>query len=189
MFTVYCFLSHPLFYCPNLPPVSADLKYNLGRQYYSAGIIGEAINPLYQAVNLAPDEPVFRNELAETLSAAAVSIWTDGKKDQAVKVKNEAVANFKIVSNQSKHNLTFMRTQAQMEFIMREIDPSLTGESLEIAQKTIDLSPTDPRGYYLLGRMYEELGEKTKAKELYRKTVELKPDYEEAKTFIRHVVF
>ena len=57
-----------------------------------------------------------------------------------------------------------MRTQAQMEFIMREIDPSLTGESLEIAQKTIDLSPTDPRGYYLLGRMYEELGEKQKLK-------------------------
>ena len=38
---------------------SADLKYNLGRQYYSAGIIGEAINPLYQAVNLVPKRASF----------------------------------------------------------------------------------------------------------------------------------
>ena len=65
---VYCLLfSWPSFY--SIVQISrlysADLKYNLGRQYYSAGIIGEAINPLYQAVNLVPGEPVFRNELAE----------------------------------------------------------------------------------------------------------------------------
>lgn len=159
----------------------ADLNYNRGRQFYSAGVVGEAINPLYRAVELAPNEPVFRNELAEALSAAAISIWADGDKNQAVKIKNEAVTNFKIASGQSKFNLTFMRTQAQMEFLMREIDPSLTDESLKLAKKTIDLSPTDPRGYYLLGRMYEELGEKTKAKDLYLEAVKLKPDYGEAK--------
>jgi O-antigen ligase len=160
---------------------SADLNYNLGRQYYSAGIVGEAIKPLYQAVNLAPNEPVFRNELAEGLSAAAISVWADGNKDQAEKIKSEAVNNFKIASGQSKFNLTFIRTQAQMEFLMREIDPDLTAESLALAQKAIDLSPTDPRGYYLLGRMYEEIGEESKAKELYGRALELKPDYEEAK--------
>jgi Flp pilus assembly protein TadD len=67
-----------------------------------------------------------------------------------------------------------------MEFLMRKIDPDLTGEALILAKKAIDLSPTDPRGYYLLGRMYGELGEKLKAQEFYRQALELKPDYGEA---------
>ncbi|MBI5356064.1 O-antigen ligase family protein [Candidatus Collierbacteria bacterium] len=162
----------------------ADLKYNLGRQYYSAGYISESLEQFSQSVNLVPSEPVFRNELAESLSAIAISVWADGNKDQAEKIKAEAVDNFKTVSNQSEFNLTFLRTRAQMEFLMREIDPSLTEESLKLAQKAIDLSPTDPRGYYLLGRMYDEIGEKSKAQELYRQTLELKSDYEEARKAI-----
>ena len=63
---------------------------------------------------------------------------------------------------------------------MREIDPSLIGESLELAQKAIDLSPTDPRGYYLLGRMYEELGEKIKSSRFI-------PESHRAKTGLREV--
>jgi Flp pilus assembly protein TadD len=158
----------------------ADLKYNRGRQLAGAGYAAEALQPLSQAVDLAPNEPVFRNELAETLSVAAISVWADSDQDQAIKAKNEAVVNFSAISNQSKSNLTFVRTRAQMEFLMREIDPELTDESLKLTQKAIDLSPTDPRGYYLLGRMYQELGDKIQAEKLYRQALELKPDYEEA---------
>ncbi|MBI2309341.1 O-antigen ligase family protein [Candidatus Collierbacteria bacterium] len=158
----------------------ADLKYNLGRQYYSAGYIPEALEPLSQAVNLAPNEPVFRNELAESLAVAAISAWANNNETRAVEIKNEAVKNFKVVSAQSKYNLTFIRTQTQMEFLMKEIDPNLTDEALKLAQKAVDLSPTDPRGYYLLGRMYGELNDKSKAENLYRQALELKPDYAEA---------
>ncbi len=158
----------------------ADLKYNLGRQFYSARYISESLESLSQAVNLSPNEPVFRNELAEILSVAAVSVWGSGDETRAVEIKNNAVENFKIVSRQSKFNLTFVRTRAQMEFLMREIDPDLTDEALKLSKQAIDLSPTDPRGYYLLGRMHAELNDKSTAENLYRRALELKPDYEEA---------
>jgi len=162
----------------------ADLKYNLGRQFYSAGYIEEAVEPLTRAVNLVPNEPVFRNELAEALSIAAISVLANGDQNQAIEIKNNAVENFKAVAAESKFNLAFTRTQAQMKFLMREIDPDLTDEALKLAQKAIDLSPTDPRGYYLLGRMYGELDDKFTAENLYRRALELKPDYEEAKKAI-----
>jgi len=159
---------------------SADLKYNLGRQFYSAGYVSESLEPLSQAVNLVPNEPVFRNELAEILSVTAISAWGTGDEIRAIGIKNNAVENFKIVSEQSKLNLAFIKTQAQMEFLMREIDQKLTNEALILAQKAIYLSPTDPKGYYLLGRMYEELDDKSKAEKFYRRALELKPDYGEA---------
>jgi len=172
----------------------ADLKYNLGRQFYSAGYAAETLEPLSQAVNLVPNESVFRNELAEAQATVAISLSTvrdpstsspsSVAQDDIEPLKKAALVNFKIVSGQSKYNLTFLRTQAQMEFLMREIDPELTNEALALAQKAIYLSPTDPRGYYLLGRMYGELDDKSKAEKFYRQALELKPDYEEARNAI-----
>lgn len=167
----------------------ADLNYNLGRQFYSAGYAAEALEPLSQAVNLAPNEPVFRNELAEIQAMLAISLSAQDPssltpQDDIEPLKEAALVNFRIVSGQSKYNLTFTRTQAQMEFLMRKIDPDLTGEALLLAQKAIDLSPTDPRGYYLLGRMYGELDDKIRAEKLYRQALELKPDYGEARKML-----
>lgn len=154
----------------------ADLGYNKGRQYADAGYIEEALPILTNVVQLMPNEPVFREELAEAQAVKGLS--TPGEDNLYGKL---AVDNFEIVRRQNPWQVPFLRSQGKYLFALGETDNSLYERGVELILQSIKLAPTDPRGYYQLGLFYEELGEKDKAKDNYRKAWELKPDWAEVK--------
>ena len=54
--------------------------------------------------------------------------------------------------------------------------------ALLIFQEGVKISPEDPSRYFMLGSCYRSMGDITKAKEMYRKSLELNPSYSPAQS-------
>ncbi len=67
----------------------------------------------------------------------------------------------------------------------------LAGDGLAAAvgpiRRGIDLAPQDPSGYWFLAEVYRLAGEAERAREFYRKVLELKPDHEGAKKRLKEL--
>ncbi len=162
----------------------ADLDYNRGRMYADAGYVEEAMEPLMRAVNLVPEEPVFRAELAATEAALAALMSSETYKGPApprrgrafseitLDLKNDSLSNFEIVRKQSPYNLGFLRSQAKAMFILGD-----SRQALQLMKLAMEMAPTDPKLPYSLGMMLSKMGQDEEAAVYYNKAVELKPDY------------
>jgi len=180
----------------------ADLEYNRGRAYADAGYTEEAMKPLMRAVNLAPEEPVFRAELGEVEAAlvATLDVQRPGlaAADQALsetitQLKKDSLVNFGFVRRQSPENLGFVRTEAKVIFLLGNCnfdrsagsldsarDDTLCQQALQLMKLAMEMAPTDPKLPYSLGMMLTKMGQSEETAVYYNKAVELKPDYQEA---------
>jgi tetratricopeptide (TPR) repeat protein len=175
----------------------ADLSYNRARQLTNAGYYAEAIGPAQRAVDLAPEEPTFRSELAETQGVLAVSLASSDVEGPAssdvegltttIALKDASFMNFAIVGRQSPANVSFLRTRARVTYALGALDPTLSESGIDLMKRVTSVAPTDPKPFYTLGTMLEETGKTEEAKASYRRALDLKPDYGEAKKALEGV--
>jgi tetratricopeptide (TPR) repeat protein len=61
-------------------------------------------------------------------------------------------------------------------------------EAVKIWERALKLSPNDSQIYYNMGIAYESLNQLDKAKECFKKTVEIEPENQQAKQHLEKIV-
>lgn len=158
----------------------ADITYAQGGKANDQGEVGKAYNYLSDAVNLNPNEPLYRSDLGYTAAAAAVAL---AGKDSSLsaKLKDEAISETKQVLTQNPRNVSFYRTAIRTYYLLSELDQSYSQKTLELIDQTITMAPTDPKLPYHKSVILNDLGKSSEALELLNKTLQMKPDYRDAR--------
>ena len=150
----------------------ADYLYNLGKNQAKAKRLQEGWLNLNRAVALSPNEPVFRNDLAETEAQLALTY---------PKFIDQTVKNADLVIRQNPVNLNFYRSRIKIFLTLAALDSNYYNQALEAFDQAMTLAPTDAKLTYNLGLVYNQLGQTGLSEQLLVKTIALKENYEAAR--------
>ncbi len=174
----------------------ADLKYNKGRSFSSAGYLASAIPLLENSTNLYPQEPTFRSELSKAYSQAALSIHQQlaslpasqaaqleaSAQSQINQYTRLATNNIDTTLKQNSQHLNFYKAKAQVFITLAQINPDYYSKAIDTLLRAHQKAPTDPKLVYNLGLLYQNTQKTQQALTSYQKTLELKPDYTPTRT-------
>jgi len=160
----------------------ADVLYARGNRLNKQGVYDQAFNTLQRAVSLNSSEPLYHDELAWSSASLAVL----AAEQEEIEASNQLVQISLSESDKalkiSPRHLNFLRTRAKIYYRLYSLDPSFLQPALQILLRASELAPTDAKIFYNLGLVYYQLGQKQEAVETLQKTLNLKPNYQEAKT-------
>jgi len=162
----------------------ADRIFNLGRNYLSSNQISTGYEASLKAVKLSPNEPLFRNQLAEATAKMAV-LYHQSEATGSSKIRdqliNEAIKESNQVLAQNQVSLNFHKSKIKIYLLFATIDKKYYQNALEALLIAIDLAPSDAKLYYNLGLLYSQIGQTGLAEQTLVKTIELKQNYEAAR--------
>jgi len=164
----------------------ADRIFNLGRNYLKSNQITSAYQYLQKSVEMSPNEPLFRSYYSE--AAAQLAVFYHQQVDQIPEVldmrdqiMHEAIANSDIVIDQNSVHLNYWKSRAKIFFFLTEINPQYQQNALEALQTSIKIAPTNPKLYYNLALLQNQMNQLQLAQQTLEQTIELKPGYEAAR--------
>jgi len=174
----------------------ADLNYNKGKNYYSANFIESALLLLEKAHQLKPNEALFTIQLAEAQAQAAAALFNNLQQipaSQSAETKaqyelvqknfqTQALENIDLAIIQNPYHTNIYKTKTKAELFLGLIDPKYNKQALNTMLKLHTLAPTDSKILFNIGVIYEDLNDKDNARKAYEKALELKPDYDAAKS-------
>ena len=155
LISISCSLALLLFY--------SSVRYWLADYYYAQGDIPKA-------VSLAPNEPLYRLELAQTYGSLGNTALA------------EEELNF--VLKTSPRNIKLLKMTASAYGDLGETDQKNYQKEQEVLKLIITLAPTDPQPVYNLALSYAKSGNRKETIKLLRKVLNLKPDYEKARELL-----
>lgn len=179
----------------------ADINYNQGKSYAAAQYLLQSLPYLERSVSLYPGEPVFRAELAQAQAQTAVALDAQIK-SASVPNQNQATPSAAVIRqaesqrdnyavqakdnivkalDDNPYNLNTYKTKAKVEIYLGSLDPQYYQSALSTLAKANELAPTDPKIVYNIGLLYDHLKKPALAETAYRKTLELKPNYDQAR--------
>jgi putative inorganic carbon (hco3(-)) transporter len=157
------------------------------------------------AVSLRPAEPVYQNDLSETLSVLAFAEYESGEATASARLARQAMDYSAQALSISPFNVSFWKTRTRLFYNLSPLDPSFLQEALTSIQTARRLAPTDPKVIYneaiLLGELNRDdeaiatLGEAIKLKSNYRDAAyalavfyEGKKDNEQRDEWLRYIL-
>lgn len=156
---------------------AADIYYAKATKSLSRKNYAESEYFFNKALGLN-NEPLYWAHFSSASSAKALDEFLSGI-DYQESAANAEYASEKAFS-QSPRNIKILQIISNSYADMSQIDGEYLLKSIEILERMIDLSPTDPRNYYVLALSYARTGNFEKAIEHLKKACLLKPDYEKA---------
>lgn len=140
----------------------------------------EAYSPISLAVNLNPDEPVYRDEKAGIASALAAQALENSEGTTAATLTQEALNESTRALTISPQNVNFWKTRTRVLYLLSTADPAFTDAALQAIMVAAELAPTDAKIAYNVAVLLGRAGKNTEAIEMLKKTIALKPDYRDA---------
>lgn len=159
----------------------ADKLFALGKQYNQAGQILTAIQYFTEALDLAPNEALYYDELSTTYSRAAVALAEQGEATQSAQVAHAAIQNSNKALELNSRHLNFYKTRARVFITLAQLDPELLQEAHTTLAAAIALSPTEAKLYYNRGIVEISMGQVDRGIATLEETVQMKTDYEAAR--------
>ncbi len=167
----------------------ADKNYNLGKNLDLAGEYVPAFSFLSAAVNFNSGEPTFHEELAFNQAVLAAAFFAKDSTESANLLAKQAVANSDLTINTSPKALPFWKGRIRVFYTLSLLDKKYLNQALAAVQKAVELAPTDAKMHYNLGLILAKTGQKEAAKKAFIETLQLKPDYSDAKLALEGVAF
>ncbi len=159
---------------------NADKKYALGYNLNKAGEYVQAYTPLNEAVQMLPNEDLYKDELSINMATLAILLSEQGEATQAAQFANQAKALSDEVVSKHPNNVVFLKTRARVAFALAQLDPqyiSLATQTLHDAQK---LAPTDAKLSYNLALFYNQVNDYDNTVKYLDEATKLKPNYLDA---------
>jgi O-antigen ligase len=165
----------------------ADYLYQTGTRNSQTKIYKDAISSLQSAINYSPEEPIYHNQLAKTLTEITLSLATTNEATEAGKIIPYITDESSTALNLSPRNLNIRQSRINIYLQLANLDARFLEEIIPFIKETINLSPTDPKLLVFLGKAYANMGEFNLSEEAFKKALLLKPDYKEAQKDIEIV--
>lgn len=161
----------------------ADTHYSKANQLLSNGQPQTAFLEARQAVSLSPNEPTFKDILAQTASSLAVLAQRQDEATLSAELASLASQESTLATTISPYSLQFWTSRAFIFSSLAEADPQNATQNLNLAldamTKATTLAPTHPKMFYNQALVYIKLGQIDKAKEALNKAISLKSDYKD----------
>jgi tetratricopeptide (TPR) repeat protein len=164
----------------------ADTLFKLGSSYSDSGNAGRGYNLLVEAVRLNPNEPLYLSDLGYAAASASLSLSSEDATTSS-QLKDDAQFFTDASLKLSPYNVSLWRTAIRTYYILTLLDPSFKDKTLEVADQTIALAPTDPKPYSNKALILSQLEENDKAIETLLKALELKPNYRDARLSLAQI--
>lgn len=159
----------------------ADYFYSMGKAYNGTKQIGTAIKYLNDAISLEPGQALYHNELATAYSSTALGYNQQKDASSAAKFAELAISESQKAVSLSPANLNLKRTQFGIYVMMSTLNQNYLLNARAVLIDAIKSAPTDAKLYYNLGLTYARTGMMDLALSTLKTTVELKPNYREAR--------
>ncbi len=165
---------------------SADIKYASGSNALKGYQITQdpqylvtAYQGYYDAFQSNPGEPTLASDLS--LSAAYLALAMRNEPATAGQLASQSLSLSQLAILVSPKHPNYYKNLTRSLILLSELDDSY----LDTAKKTMlaaaNISPTDPRIPYYLGIILQAQGATPEAKLYFQKSLDLKPDFSEAK--------
>lgn len=142
--------------------------YAISRYWYADTLYAKGTRQsILKAISISPNEPLYHLKLAQihTDSKEAIPAIIEAKKAEAL----------------SLSNINIKRQIFTIYLKLSLIDPKYLVNAIETLEQAIQMAPTDAKLFYNLGLTYERIGDREKATEAVQKSIEMKPNYKEAR--------
>lgn len=161
----------------------ADIAYALGSNLDKVGQYQQAYPQLIQAVQMEPNEPVYKDELSVNMAALAADLYSQ-KSSQASQVAKSAISLSDDVVTNHPNNVVYWKDRVRVFYTLSADDPQDEANYLQQAIQAINtaksLAPTDAKIGYNQGVLYGQVGDFGQAIQMLSSTIQLKPNYEDA---------
>ena len=162
----------------------ADTNYKKGSDYNDLNNPGRAYQYLITAVRMNPGEPLYLAELGNAAAGSSVALASEEASDSAetsIELKDDAQFFTDLALSISPVNTSINRTAIRTYFSLSLLDPELQNKTLEIVDKSIVLSPTDPKLLHNKGIILIQYKKFDEAAENLNRAIAMKPNYRDAR--------
>jgi O-antigen ligase len=159
----------------------ADYLYGTGKANHDVGNLIQGQRLLSKAVEVTPDEPFYWNELAQSSADIAVALYNKDLKDEGNQFLQTAIAQSQKAVFLSPANVNFKRDQASIFFKLSIYNSAYLNSAKSSLSQAIEQAPTEAKLFYNYGLANLRTNEIDKGTNVLIKTIEMKPDYRDAR--------
>ena len=159
----------------------ADYLYATGTNYNRVNRQDLAINYLFDAAKLEPNQSVYYGELSKTYTNLALA-YNEAKQATASSQLTEAAIENSIKAvNLSPANVNMKRVEFGVFVMLSAIDQNYLLNARDVLLVAIKQAPTDAKLFYNLGLIYSRIGEDDLALQTLKNTIDLKSNYKDSR--------
>ncbi len=165
----------------------ADVHYATGQKNYQffakiqdSQYLISSFQSLQSAVKANPSEPAILSEYAVSAAYLSAALAAKDSSTAAQLAQTAAFAANRAVSLNPRHP-NYYKSAARAYILLSAVDSRYLQLAADTLQKAVLISPADPRIPYNLGIIYKYLNATESAKTQFQKSLELKPDFADAK--------
>ncbi len=159
----------------------ADTLYSKGLNFNKINRQDLSYQYLAKAIKLEPNQSIFYAEQAKAFTNLAYAYAQANDATSSSQLSLAAIDYVEKAINLSPANLNHKRTAFGVFITLSSIDPIYKEDAKNILLEAIKQAPTHAKFYYNLGLIYAQLDQNDRAFEAFKKAVELKPNYEDAR--------
>lgn len=179
IFLVLCTVSYVLFSVGKY--WFSDTLYTKGKAYNSVSRPDLATNYLTRAIKIEPNQALYHIELASSYKSLALSLFQQKDTANTKKYVDLTLSEAGTALTLSPANVNLRRSLFGIYITLSAIDQNYLLNARDTLIEAVKLAPTDAKLYYNLGLIYARTGQIDLAIPTLKKTIELKPDYKEAR--------
>lgn len=171
-----------LFYLnQNLKYLQADLYYSNATKLENAGNLSASLADFQKAIKLSPNEPIYYNDFADTLSKASITEAQAGRETNTITLAQNAFSQSAQALKLNPYHINFYKTQAGVYIRLSALDAKQLENAKAILIKALALAPTDAKLTYNLALINSDQGNNEETQKLLEQTIAMKPNYEAAR--------
>ncbi len=159
----------------------ADLYYSKAKIYNGNKRSDMALENAKKATSLNPNQALYHIELASSYTALARAYNQAGEATAAAQLANFAVSESQMASELSPSNMNIKRTRFGIFVMLSTINSQYIVPAGQVLVDSINSAPTDAKLHYNLALYYIQIGNPNKGEETFKKAIELKANYKEAR--------
>ncbi len=158
----------------------ADTQFAKGKKLNKKGKYQEALESLQRATALRDSEPVYHDEVADTLSNLSNLAQKAQDATLAGELKDLALKESETALRTGSKRLNFLKTRIKIYLNLANQDKKYYLDALNYLEKAQKLAPTDAKLIYNQAIVHYYLGQENTAIELLNRAINLKPNYRDA---------
>jgi len=160
---------------------AADLFYAQGKLENNRGNYRLGREKLARAIGLSSKEAIFWDEKAQSSVGLALALFETGNEKSAHDFALTAIAESDKAIAFSPKNVNLRRSRGNLFIKLSSLDPVYLFSAKKVITDALELAPTDAKLYYNLALTHARIGESDEAIKTLEKTIELKPNYRNAR--------